>query len=253
MNEIAIISDIHGNIWALDAVLADIQERNIPMTRVFCLGDFAWGPLSPAATMDRIIELKIRGIQGNTDRYLLNPSAEQEKSLEYRLCKGLMEKEHFAWLAELKHTLSILIRGVGQFRLCHGTPESDEMAMLETIEPDFVRLATQEEMVHRLAEVPEKVVACGHTHVPRSAWLPGGTLVVNPGSVGVPAYQAAKPFPHKMESGTPHAKYAILHQGAFGWGIEQISVTYNWNQVAKVAEKNGRPDWAQWLRTGRVS
>ena len=82
--------------------------------------------------------------------------------------------------------------------------------------------------------------------------LPTGALVVNPGSVGWPAYDDDHPYPHVMEAGTPHARYAIADDATGRWSAEFRTVDYDWEQAAAIAEANGRPDVAGALRTGRV-
>ena len=69
--------------------------------------------------------------------------------------------------------------------------------------------------------------------------------------VGLPAYTMESPVPYAMESGSPHAKYAILSKTGNSWQVEHVLVPYNWEQAANIARNNHRPDWAQWLATGR--
>jgi hypothetical protein len=76
---------------------------------------------------------------------------------------------------------------------------------------------------------------------------------VNPGSVGLPAYAAALPYPHAMEAGSPHARYAILTTHASGYAVEHVALPYPWDAAAAAARRNGRPDWAAWLETGRAA
>ena len=77
-------------------------------------------------------------------------------------------------------------------------------------------------------------------------------MIINPGSVGLPSYSDDQPYPHVMETGTPQARYAVLTRNAAGWEVEQVSVAYDHEQAAAVAERNGRSDWAAWLKTGRA-
>lgn len=74
---------------------------------------------------------------------------------------------------------------------------------------------------------------CGHTHIPRSLELRSEALMVNPGCVGLQAYDDV-PFLHKMESGSPHARYAILEKHNGKWSVELRKVSYNWDEAAEV-------------------
>jgi hypothetical protein len=82
--------------------------------------------------------------------------------------------------------------------------------------------------------------------------LDDGRLIVNPGSVGLQAYSSSHPTSHVAETGSPHARYAIVEKRASGWLAELIAVPYDWHRAARDAEANGRMDWGQALRTGRV-
>ncbi len=87
--------------------------------------------------------------------------------------------------------------------------------------------------------------------MPHFLVMPGaGTVVVNPGSVGLPAYCDDQPYPLVMETAAPHARYAVLSKKAAGWKVAQIAVPYDWQATAIRALANGRKDWATWLRTG---
>jgi diadenosine tetraphosphatase ApaH/serine/threonine PP2A family protein phosphatase len=96
------------------------------------------------------------------------------------------------------------------------------------------------------------VVLCGHSHIPRILQLPAGPLVINPGSVGLPAYSDDLPVAHKMETGSPHARYAMVSKSAAGWTVEQIVVPYDWNKAAQKARRLGQDEWGAWLETGRA-
>jgi diadenosine tetraphosphatase ApaH/serine/threonine PP2A family protein phosphatase len=96
------------------------------------------------------------------------------------------------------------------------------------------------------------VILCGHTHVPRVMRLPDGRLIVNPGSVGLQAYDDMHPHAHVVENASPHARYALLTRFALGWQVELRSVPYDHEMAALLADANGRGDWADALRTGFV-
>lgn len=103
----------------------------------------------------------------------------------------------------------------------HGSPTDDLTYLLEKVDPDGVRPATEREVMDRLGDESErKLLLCGHTHIQRSMRLSTGALVLNPGSVGWPAYDDDALFPHLMESGTPHARYAIAEDSSGRWLAE---------------------------------
>ena len=96
------------------------------------------------------------------------------------------------------------------------------------------------------------LMLCGHSHVQRIAEIDRNIVIVNPGSVGLPAYTDNSPAPHVIESGSPHARYAILHYDDV-WTVELISVPYDFQKAADQAQKNNRPDWAIALQTGYIN
>jgi hypothetical protein len=138
--------------------------------------------------------------------------------------------------------------------MVHGTPGSDLEYWLETvIAPQGLRPATVDEVTARAAGVQAPLVLCGHTHVPRAMQLDDGRLIVNPGSVGLQAYDDDMPYPHLVENGTPHARYALLEKREYGWQVELLAVPYDWRPAAALAARNGRADWEIALRTGRMT
>jgi Calcineurin-like phosphoesterase superfamily domain len=104
----------------------------------------------------------------------------------------------------------------------------------------------------RAGEVRHGLILCGHTHVPRAVRLDDGRLIVNPGSVGLQAYDDVHPRPHVVENGTPHARYALLTQRGGDWQVDLRALPYDHEAAARRAEANGRGDWADALRSGRV-
>ena len=96
------------------------------------------------------------------------------------------------------------------------------------------------------------MILCGHSHIPRIVQLPAGRLIVNPSSVGLPAYSDDLPVAHKMENGSPHARDAVTSKTATGLTVEQIAVPYDWNKAARQARRLGQDEWAAWLETGRA-
>lgn len=244
---IAIISDVHGNRWALEAVLEDIRRRGVQ--RIVNLGDALYGPMDPRGTADILVNLNIPTISGNQDRVLHEPVKEEDLSETLRFNREQLQPNHIAWLENLPMTLSI----DETLFMFHSSPISDHEYLMVEVTECGVFLRKDEEIAVALSQFEEAVFLCGHDHVPRTICLPGGKLMVNPGSVGLPAYTDDLPFSHAMETGTPHARYSIIRQYDEQWAIDNIALPYDWNAAADAAEQNGRPDWAEWLRTGRAT
>jgi putative phosphoesterase len=242
--KLAVLSDIHGNLGALDAVLADCAARGVET--IVNLGDILSGPLEPAATAARLMALDLPTIRGNHERQLLEDDhAVMGPSDRHALAE--LDERALQWLAAVPVWLQI-----GDILLCHGRPGDDMRYLLETVEPAGARAATTAEVAERLDGIDARLILCGHSHRPRMMRLDDGRLVVNPGSVGLPAYGWDWPHAHKMETGTPHARYAVIENSVAGYAVELVAVTYDWEAAAACAEANGRPEWAKALRTGRA-
>jgi diadenosine tetraphosphatase ApaH/serine/threonine PP2A family protein phosphatase len=94
-------------------------------------------------------------------------------------------------------------------------------------------------------------VLLGHSHRPDLVRLPGGVTILNPGSVGCPAYHDPTGRAHVSESGAPHARYAVVEVADGELRRADLrAVAYDWEAAARRAEANGRPDWGHALRTG---
>lgn len=260
--KIALISDIHGNCDALLAVLADMAREGVDS--VINAGDTLGGPLASARTAEVLMQRDIPMIAGNHERQLLTLPPEQLNPSD--ACTHLeINDAQRAWLATAPPTCWL---GDEVF-VCHGTPDSDLHYWLETVTDDFgqrgsrgVRAATEAEITERLgqgAHVEQAcLIVCGHTHVPRVVQTRApvtsrGITLVNPGSVGLQAYEDGHPFEHHIETGSHHARYAIATQSRQGWRVDLRSVAYDAEPMARLAEQRGRPDWAMALRTGRMT
>lgn len=243
MTRIALVSDIHGNLAALEAVVADIRAR--AADHVINLGDSLSGPLLPLETARYLMDSGWSHLAGNHERQILalQPGSGDPADAYAR---SRLDAAELAWIAGLRPTLA----WSDDVFLCHGTPVVDAAYLLETAAPGQPRLATADEIAVRLGPVVHPVVACGHTHVPRIARSRRGQLLVNPGSVGQPAYDDDLPVFHKVENGAPDARYALLERIEGTWRAELVAVPYNHEAMAALARRNGRPDWEHLLRTG---
>lgn len=237
---IAVLSDVHGNLPALEAVLSDLAAQSIDL--VINLGDCVSGPLWPAETLARMMNSDWVHVRGNHDRYVGSPSAETGPSDRFALTV-LGEREQ-AWLRDLPFE-QVPVTGV----LCfHGTPTADDAFFLEERVAGRTVLRNAAEI-----EVPaprSSVVLCGHSHVARHVTLPGGVQVINPGSVGLQAFEAVESTPYVVENGSPHARYAVLEPRGATWAPVFHHVEYDWSAAARKADREGRPDWKAALETG---
>jgi putative phosphoesterase len=174
---IAALYDVHGNLPALDAVLAEVEADVVVVG-----GDFVAGPW-PAETLERLRALggDVRFIRGNADRELTEPpKPEVEAGPPQQVLEWVRERlsdEQLAFLANLALTDSIDVDGLGGVLFCHATPRDDN-EILTRISPD-------ERWRSALAEVDADIVVCGHTHVQFDRRV-DGMRIVNAGSVGMP-------------------------------------------------------------------
>ncbi|MGO4378748.1 metallophosphoesterase [Pseudoduganella sp. RAF19] len=242
---IAAISDIHGNLWALDAVLDDIVKRKVDLT--VNLGDILSSPLKPRETAERLMPLNLPTISGNHERQVLEDDPAQ-LSVEDRNAYDHITDEQRAWIRSLPKTLRI----ADDVLLVHGTPSSDVRYFLETVTEQGRRAATHEEVLERASDAHASLILCGHTHIPRAFRLDDGRLIANPGSVGWPAFDDIHPFHHKAENNTPHARYAIFERTPCGWTIEHYAIAYDWSAASDFAARHDNAEWAYLLRTGRM-
>jgi len=243
MKKIAILADIHGNILALEQVVADFQKRGVD--QVVTLGDLISGPLWPRETAQFLMKQSWYQVAGNHDRQLVkkDPST---YGLTDQYTDAIIHQTERDWLRSLP--VSRIIND--EILLFHGTPQNDSQYLLETVQNGSIFLSSHNEIKTRLDGHSFKVYLCGHTHIPRCVTLADQTLIVNPGSVGLPAYTDDQPEKHRVETGSPCARYAIMEQTNGRWVVELISIPYDHNTAADMARKNNRLEWETWLRTG---
>jgi diadenosine tetraphosphatase ApaH/serine/threonine PP2A family protein phosphatase len=240
MTKTAVLSDIHGNLPALIAVVAHAEAQGC--TRFLNLGDILSGPLWPEETAAWLMAREWPTIAGNHERQVLTVSP-QSMNLSDAFTRAALGDEALVWMAGLPGTLVL----DGMF-LCHGTPASDVAPLTDTLEGSRLRVASEGELATRLAGRGEGLILCGHTHVQRLLTLADGRRALNPGSVGLQAYDDDHPRPYRVENGDPLARYAVIE----GAEITLHAIAYDHQAAARQAESNGRPDWAIALATGRM-
>lgn len=226
MTKIAVISDIHGNMQALEAVYADIQKEKCD--KIFCLGDLAMAGPEPDKAIHFIKTLyddgKLELIQGNTDEMIanFNDFGDTIKS-KFPIMGNALEndveivtQEHKEFLNKLPKQKELTVEGV-KVLLVHGSPRRND----ENISPDLP-IAQVEEM---LEGVNADLIFCGHTHIPCGYQTTKKQTVVNDGSVG-------RPF-----TLNPQACYVIadFHKGSYD--IQHKFIDYDKQKSAEILEK----------------
>jgi putative phosphoesterase len=180
---VAVLADIHGNLPALDAVLADVERAGVDA--IVLGGDLASGPL-PGETLDRLAALGDRAIwvRGNADRELvdaydgvLDPGLPDLVRAPTRYCASRLAPRHRALIADLPLSVTLEVTGLGPVRFCHATTRSDtEIVLVDS---------PVQRYVDAFAGTDEPTVVLGHTHMPFDR-LADRRRFVNPGSVGMP-------------------------------------------------------------------
>jgi predicted phosphodiesterase len=231
--KIAVISDIHGNRLALEAVLDDIVRQGVDGT--FNLGDMVSGPLEPNWVADILMDLDLPTVRGNHERMLVDSPPDKLNRVD-RFAQDQMESRHRGWINQLPPTLALL----DDLFLCHGTPTSDEDTWLDNFWQGRTVTTPDEATVTAKAEgFDYPVMLCGHTHIPRAVRLRDGRLIVNPGSVGL-----------QVNHGSPDARYATIELRDGKYHASLHAVPYDHFAAARQAEANGFPQWREALITG---
>lgn len=192
---IAVLSDIHGNLDALNAVLDDLESRG-GADKTWVLGDLAaFGP-HPAEAIARVREIpNVQVIYGNTDRYIHSgqrpklsvmdeedwasiQSLLEERDGLFAWISGQLDYDAYKYLRELPPEMSMAVEGFGWITAFHAAPGDDERNLLPDTPDDVVADA--------LLDRQGRLALCGHTHLPMWRDVGHGWQIINPGSVGLP-------------------------------------------------------------------
>jgi putative phosphoesterase len=208
---VALISDIHANEVALEAVLRDIRLEGAD--RIVCLGDVATLGPRPGAVLQMLRDLRCPLILGNHDDFLLDAALIHTyteapiivQAVDW--CRERLSREELELLRTFRAGLELPLEGGSTLLLFHGSPRSHMDDLLATTPPD--------ELDHLLGDRRATVMAGGHTHV-QMLRQHRGVLLVNPGSVGLPfrEYAAGRP-PTLLD----HAEYAIVESRGAGVAV----------------------------------
>lgn len=224
MTRIAVLSDIHGNLPALEAVLRDLEQ--VRPDRVYVNGDVVnRGPQSKEC-LDRVRTLGWPVVFGNHEEYVLKcrygaPGEDWASPFwlsVHRLAEDELSADDISFLEALPHFRVIKLPGLPAIRLVHGS--------LRALNEGLGFWMTDEEMLAAVDGAPEPVVVGGHTHRTYQRWL-GRRWVLNSGAVGAPY------------NGDPAAQYLLLAGRDGAWEAEFRAVPYD-----------RAPVYAAWARTG---
>ncbi len=224
---IAVLSDIHANVQALEAVMNDIVNQQCE--HVFCLGDLALAGPQPKEVMDYVMNQQGAWtiIQGNTDKMIAQYGPEVVEFLEaqYPVMANaiadditLLDDSHRAFLEGLPPQLSLDVEGCSVL-LVHGSPRANN----EDILPEM----PLEEVEEIISGTKEKLILCGHTHIPCGYQTNTNQTVVNVGSVGRPMTEQ------------PKACYAIIDFSQGSFEIRHRFVDYDNQTAAKIMTERG--------------
>ena len=240
MNQITIFGDIHANLPALEAVLADIDRRGL--TNLYCLGDLVGYGTFPNEVITIIRERNIPTLMGNYDQGVGQDSDDCGCAYKTAEAKALGERsitwsnahttpENKQYLRQLAEHIPVQL-GELNILLVHGSPRRINEYLYED---------RPEASLERLFDGLEaEVLVCGHTHLPYHRVLGSGRQVINAGSVGKP------------KDNNPQASYLILTTEEGKLQVEFVRVPYDVERAAQAIEATDMPnEFAEMLRLGR--
>ena len=233
---IAVISDIHGNCLALEAVIADVERHGAD--RIVCLGDAIQGGAQPRETVARLRELACPVVLGNADAWLLTgaetgaepPAPPWMRSVrEWSFAQLAPEDREF--IARFSPTVELDLPAGRRLLCAHGSPRSyDDVILPETPAAEVWRL---------LGDHVPAILCGGHTHVQQIRQL-GATFFFNPGSVGLP-FRLDQPDDRPRVN--PWAEYALLTAEDDGRvGLEFRRVPYDVARLRELVRASGMPE-----------
>ena len=236
---LAALSDIHGNLPALEAVLAELERETVD--ELVCLGDVALGP-HPSKTVARVRGLGCPVVMGNWDAWVLEgfPAAHEDPWKRFveqgEWWARKLSAEDRAFLRTFVPWTELRVDGVSV--LCfHGSPISyDHMILATTPHDDLLRM---------LEGFDHPLMLAGHTHV-QLARVINGTLVVNPGSVGLP-FRGLPAGESQVIS--PWAEYALVHIEDSRISVELRRTSYDVDGMLQHTIESGAPHAAWWAKT----
>ncbi len=234
---IAVISDIHSNVYALNKVLEDLQERNIDLT--VCTGDLVGYGTRPNEVINTLRKERILTIMGNYDEAIGNfkiicgcdypdPKDAEKAGLSMQFTGMETTEENKAFLRNLPKEATFTFENK-TIRFVHGsTRVINEYLKENSKEADEV-----------MSELVEDILVCGHTHIPYAKYY-GEKLLINAGSIGKP------------KTNNPNSNYVIIDIKPEKVEVEIVEVEYDYEKMAKEIEENEilPNDFARLIREG---
>ncbi|WP_058303639.1 metallophosphoesterase family protein [Gorillibacterium timonense] len=237
MDRIAILSDIHGNVPALEAVLEDIRMRDV--TRIYCLGDLVGKGPESDLTVDLVRDRCERIVRGNWDDFV--PNVTDSKTINWH--QQVLGKERLAFLHTLPFVIEEYISG-RYVRLFHASPRS----LYERIQPwdeEEKRMSLFAASEWMMEQVTADVVGYGDIHQAYLQHLPEGKTLFNTGSVGNPL-------------DLTQASYVIL-EGVCGsktpgpFGLQFVRVPYDIERAVQLAVRSAMPEAEAYINELRTA
>jgi putative phosphoesterase len=236
---IAVLSDVHGNLVALEAVLRDVGRRNVE--EMLHLGDLVgYGP-RPEETVARVRAEGLSGVVGNYDLAVCHPDSDEGLAAYLKASISEVGRQTYLWTREhvSEETRGYLRAQPAQLRV----EEGERVFLFTHASPErpneyLVPETPEERLTHLFAGTGAHVLVVGHTHVPQVREV-GDCLLLNPGSVGKP------------KDGDPRASYLVLDTDA-GLRVEHVRVEFDVERVVADSIRSGLPpEQAEGLRLGR--
>lgn len=220
---VAVLSDIHSNLFGLEAVLKDIKKYNI--SHIIVAGDHIGDGPQPKEVLERVFELNASLIQGNREDYMIkyHNGTEPEWKFYDQMSAVVwtynrLQKSDIKKIASLPEQIVVKLPNTDPIRVVHGSPFS----MYEALYPD-----KNPEIIEKTLEcVEEPVLICGHSH---QQWTKkyDKKLIANPGSVGL----------HFNENKC--AEYALLKWENHQWEVELKEVYYDLHELENMFINSG--------------
>lgn len=235
---LAIISDIHGNLIALEQVLVDIERRRVDS--IVCLGDTAASGPYPHETLERLRALQLPVVMGNTDAWLLEPQASPKDDDDTRRieeidhwCAAKLTPADLDYIRTFQPTVAVTIEGGMDLLGFHGSPRSFNEIIVATTPDD--------ELEPMFAGTSAFLLAGGHTHTQMLRRYRHGILI-NPGSVGLPHETSAD----GVVRNPPWAEYAIVESEGGRLSIDLRRVPVERDAVVDALMSSGMPHVTWW-------